>query len=138
MSAILSSGTKTERAPAKLRSVRPPRQRIARMPFMVVLASILVLGMVGLLALNTALQTQATELSAAQQQATELGYQVSALESTVSVLRAPSDLARKASALGMRPNPYAAFIVLPDGTIIGNPTPVAGNELPSMTWPEGR
>ena len=40
------------------------------------------------------------------------------------------ELARRASALGMRPNPYPAFLVMPKGKVIGKPRPVTGNEVP--------
>src|SRR4029453_4593332 len=45
---------------------------------------------------------------------------------------APQELARRASALGMRPNPYPAFLVIPSGKVIGKPTPVAGDEVPAL------
>jgi hypothetical protein len=32
----------------------------------------------------------------------------------------------------MRPNPHPAFLVLPDGKIVGKPIPVSGQEMPSL------
>jgi len=34
--------------------------------------------------------------------------------------------------LGMRPNPYPAFLELPSGKVIGKPTPVQGDEVPAF------
>jgi hypothetical protein len=32
----------------------------------------------------------------------------------------------------MRPNPYPAFLVVPSGKVIGEPTPIAGDEVPAL------
>lgn len=126
-----------ESAPAptrRLRQVTLPRTPMARVPFAIVVATILALGMVGLLVLNTALQTQAIDLRQAQIQASNLDHVVNALNSKVNQLRSPAQVAQRASALGMRPNPYTAFVLLPDGKIVGNPKKVTGEELPSMVY----
>jgi hypothetical protein len=82
--------------------------------------------------LNTTLQNQAFSSRALNRQATELAYTQAALENQIDVLSAPPELARRASALGMRPNPYPAFLELPSGKVIGDPRPVNGSEVPSM------
>src|SRR3712207_5664815 len=38
------------------------------------------------------------------------------------------EVARIASRLGMRPNPHPAFLVLPEGRVVGEPKPVSGSE----------
>jgi len=54
------------------------------------------------------------------------------LENQLDALAAPQELARRASALGMRPNPFPAFLVLPSGKVVGEPIAVSGDELPAL------
>jgi hypothetical protein len=97
-----------------------------------VLIGIFGVGMAGLLMLNTTLQNQAFESRTLNRQATELAYAQADLENQLDALAAPQELARQASALGMRPNPYPAFLVLPNGKVVGKPTPVEGKEVPAL------
>lgn len=120
------------RPAADLRPVARPAPRLSRAPFLLVLIGVFGLGMAGLLMLNTTLQNQAFAARALDRQATELAYTQADLESRIDVLSAPPELARQASALGMRPNPYPALLELPSGEVIGDPTPVSGLEVPSM------
>lgn len=115
---------------ARLLPVPEPVRRISRIPFLMVLAGMLGLGMVGLLFLNTSLQNRAFQARALNQQATELSYHQADLERQVDEARAPQELAGRASSLGMRPNTYPVYLVLPEGKVIGKPTPVKGDELP--------
>jgi hypothetical protein len=105
---------------------------LARFPFLLVLIGIFGIGMAGLLMLNTTLQSQAFESRTLNRQATELAYAQADLEDQLDVLAAPQELARRASAIGMRPNPYPAFLVLPGGRVLGEPTPVGGQEVPAL------
>lgn len=115
-----------------LRAVAEPAARLARFPFLLVLIGIFGIGMAGLLMLNTTLQSQAFESRTLNRQATELAYAQADLENQLDSLAAPQELARRASALGMRPNPYPAFLVLPSGKVVGEPTPVGGQEVPAL------
>jgi hypothetical protein len=117
---------------ARLRPVAAPTQRLARFPFLLVLIGIFGLGMAGLLMLNTTLQNQAFQARSLNRQATELAYVQADLENRLDRQAAPAELARLASRAGMRPNPHPAFLVLPEGKIIGEPTPVSGREMPSL------
>jgi hypothetical protein len=115
-----------------LRALPPASPRLARVPFILVLIAAFGIGMTGLLMLNTTLQNQAFQVSTLNRQANELTYTQADLESQIDQLAAPQELARKASADGLRPNPYPAFLVLPKGNIVGRPRPVTGNEVPAM------
>ena len=117
---------------AKLRPVPPPRSRLARIPFLLVLIGIFGLGMAGLLMLNTTLQNQMFQARSLNRQATELAYVEADLQNRLDAAGAPGELARRASLIGMRPNPRPAFLVLPKGKVIGNPTPVTGSEAPDL------
>jgi len=115
-----------------LRALPKPLPRLARVPFILVLIAIFGLGMTGLLMLNTTLQNQAFQSSTLNRQATELAYTQADLESQLDKMAAPQELARRASAYGLRPNPYPAFVVLPGGKVVGTPRPVTGNEVPEI------
>jgi len=115
-----------------LHAVAKPAARLARFPFLLVLIGIFGIGMAGLLMLNTTLQGQAFQSRTLNRQATELAYAQADLENQLDALAAPQELARRASALGMRPNPYPAFLVLPSGKVIGKPTSVQGHEVPAF------
>ncbi|OYN89827.1 hypothetical protein [Parenemella sanctibonifatiensis] len=125
-------------APERHRGSRPPlkvvrgrRQRAGRLPFLLLLTLVLAAGMAGLLLLNTQLQSQAMEVRDAERRATDLSNQQARLEGEVELARSTPELARKASALGLRPNLHTVYLVLPDGTIVGEPNAVEGDELPS-------
>jgi hypothetical protein len=115
-----------------LRALSSPPRRMARLPFLVVLIGAFGVGMAGLLMLNTALQNQAFEARTLSRQATELTYVQADLESQLDTVSSPASLAQKASTLGMRANPYPAFLVLPSGKVLGKAKPVKGNELPEL------
>lgn len=115
-----------------LRAVAPPAARLARFPFLLVLIGIFGIGMAGLLMLNTTLQSQAFESRTLNRRATELAYVQADLENQLDALAAPQELARRASELGMRPNPFPAFLVLPSGKVVGKPIPVSGDEVPAL------
>jgi hypothetical protein len=115
-----------------LHPVAEPAPRLARFPFLLVLIGIFGLGMAGLLMLNTTLQSQAFESRTLNRQAGELAYAQADLENQLDALAAPQELARRASALGMRPNPFPAFLELPSGKVVGQPTPVQGGEVPAL------
>lgn len=139
MSALLApsggdSGT-TERE--RLRTVpgtasRQDPPRLAPMPFLVVLMGLLGLGLAGLLMLNTTLQGQAFESRQLQRQESELAYRQAELETSLDKAAAPQELAERASALGLRPNPYPIILRLPEGKIEGDPKRVDGDELPGI------
>ncbi|MBA3530080.1 MAG: hypothetical protein H0T91_12370 [Propionibacteriaceae bacterium] len=112
-----------------LRALPRPLPRLARVPFILVLIAVFGLGMTGLLMLNTTLQNQAFAASTLNRQATEFAYSQADLKTQIDTLAAPQELARRASALGLRPNPHPAFLVLPQGKIVGKPRPVSGNEV---------
>ena len=111
--------------------------RVSRFPFVLGLVALIALAMGGLVVVNTQIQTQAVELAALEREATNLGHQQAALEADVNQARSAANLEQQAHRLGMRPNPNPAFIVLPEGKILGTPTPVVGNELGDqvyLTW----
>lgn len=120
----------------KLRAVRNAPRRIAQLPFVLIIAVLLGGGMTGVLVLSTTIQTQSVELAALQAHEAELRYQEAALVAQVQDLRSSANLAERAWALGMRPNPHPAFIQMPSGQVVGAPIPVTGEELSGMVPPQ--
>lgn len=108
---------------------------IRAFPFAGLVVAILIAGMIGLLALNVHLETQAFELSKAQRKAATLALEVSDKQAQVYAKSGPEQLAGAASALGMVPNTYPAFVDLRTGQIIGTPKAVTGNEMPALKVP---
>lgn len=121
-----------ERRRRILRLVPPPRPRLARAPFLLVLIGLVGVGMVGLLLLNTGLQNQAFEASQLRQQAAETSYQQGELAQLAIEAASTRELSRKATELGLRPNPGVAFLELPDGRISGKPVVADGKFQPSV------
>ncbi|QGN31915.1 hypothetical protein [Microlunatus sp. Gsoil 973] len=106
--------------------------RLGRVPFVLALIMILGIGMAGLLALNTSLQTQAFEARSLHQKANQLTYQQASLHTQVAELRSSDNLAARAFKLGMRPDPSPGFIRLPDGQVIGKAKRINGDEVPMI------
>jgi len=129
---IAARGDAVRTAGRPLRAVAQPAVRLARFPFLLVLIGVFGLGMAGLLMLNTTLQSQAFQSRTLNRQAGELAYAQADLENQLDALAAPQEVARRASALGMRPNQFPAFLVLPAGKVVGKPTPVSGHEVPAL------
>lgn len=126
-----------EQETARLRAVPVPAGRLSRVPFLLVLAATLGLGMVGLLVLNTTVQTNAVEVRALDARLTTLSYTEAELETRLDRAESPADLAGKASDLGLRPNPYPAFIDLETGEVSGDPRAVEGDEMDALVTTTG-
>jgi len=107
---------------------------MATIPFVMVVALVMAAGMVALLVLTTALQSQTFVVQSQQREAERLADQLSALQSELADRRSVQNLAVAAQKLGMRPNPYGAQLQLPDGTVIGDASAVTGSEIPSVHY----
>lgn len=126
-----------EQAPSvrpRLQSVPQPQRRMATVPFVMVVALVMAVGMVGLLVLTTALQDQTFTVQAKQRQAEQLADQLSALQAELADARSVQNLAVAAQKLGMRPDPYGTQLVLPQGTVVGKGVAVSGVEVPSVRY----
>jgi hypothetical protein len=127
-----SKGADAKSGQRRLRTVPPLPGRMARVPFITVLIAIFGIGMVGLLMVNTSLQNQAFESRSLNRQAAQLIYAEAELQSQLNQVRAPDQIAAKASALGMRANPRPAFLVVPSGKVIGEQYRVDGTEMKGL------
>jgi hypothetical protein len=125
-------------AQARSRALRPmsglPRPRLTvvaraatrapRIPFVVLVVTLLVGGLVGLLLLNTALQRGAYKTTALRDHAEALSVRQQQLEIRVDAMAEPQRLAQRALRLGMVADARPGFLELATGKIIG--TPAAG------------
>ena len=135
MSALVEPRQKAqETTTSGLRPVPTQQGGLGRLPFMLILAGVLVAGLVGLLMLQTRVQEQSFEVRQLQTKATELLYRQAQLNADVQQKATPAEIARQATALGMVPNPYAVYIDVRTGTIIGAQKVVRGNEVPYITY----
>jgi hypothetical protein len=135
MTALLAPrpGRESTRKP-RLRALDAPKRRVATVPFVLTLAAILALGMVGMIVLVTALQEQGLAVQSRQHDATVLANRVSQLQAQVGDARSIKNLAVAAQGLGMKPDPYAVAMRLSDGKTFGSSRPVQGNEMPDVRY----
>lgn len=127
-------GSAAARRRASLSLVAPLRGDVSRVPFVAVLVSLLVAGLLGLLMLNTVLAQGSFALYTLRDDARVLADREQALLREVEALRSPATLAEKAAGLGMVPGGQPAFLRLPDGAILGADIPA---ELPVDVLAEG-
>jgi len=114
-----------ESAAERARLTVVPRQRTAarRMPFVILVALVLLGGVVGLLMFNTSMQQASFTVTTLETSAARLHAEEQSLRMELDQLRDPQRVATRAQALGMVPLVNPAFLRLPDGTALGNPVP---------------
>ena len=118
---------------ARLAVVRGSGSRAPRVPFAALVLTVLALGLVCLLVLNTSLQQGAFHARDLEARAQVLAQQREALELRVAELREPQRVAEQAAALGMVPNPSPAFLRLSDGEVLGAPSQAAAESEEFLT-----
>src|SRR3954454_13856875 len=101
--------------------VPPVAGRAPKAPFVVLVAALLVGGLVGVLALHTALAEDSFRLHDLQARSAALADQEHALEQQGAADASALALTRRAEALGMVRSENPAFIRLSDGRILGKP-----------------
>jgi hypothetical protein len=112
--------------------VTPPLPiALPRAPFLVLMVSLVVLGVAGVLILNTKINENAFRLDSLQGQQTSLDLQEQQLKQNLAQLEAPGNLRAAASRLGLVPAGTPAFINLPDGRVVGVPQPATGSTTTS-------
>lgn len=117
-------------APARPRLTLLSSQRpmMSNVGFGILIAVLVAVGLALVMVVTTSVAAQSRDLAALRKEATELGYTAAALTTELQSKSSSASLALRAADLGMVPNPYPAFIDLADGAILGEPTPVRGDE----------
>ena len=126
-------------APVEATADAPPRLKVAppapvvtpRAPFVLLVLTVVVSGVLGILVLNTKINENAFRLHDLQQRQTALDVQEEQLQQELAELESPGSLAAAARRLGLVPAGTPAFIRLPDGRVLGVPQPASGQ--PSIT-----
>jgi hypothetical protein len=118
-------------------SVVPPRVANARSgPFVALVAAILVVGLVGLLLLNLAMQKGSFRLAELESRASALQTREQSLDLRVDRLSSSDRLSAEAIRMGMVPNPNPVFLDLSDGSIIGDAVTARPRREPVQNDPE--
>lgn len=108
---------------------RTRRSSAPRVPFVTFVSVILLAGVVGLLLFNTSMQQASFRATALQNQATDLSAQQEALEMDIEALNQPARLARLAKEMGMViPATPAGIIDLGTGKITGDPVAASATD----------
>jgi hypothetical protein len=124
-----------ENAVERARLTLVPRQqrRAPRVPFLALVAAVLLTGVVGLLVFNTHMQQTSFQATALEARATALHAQEQALRMELDSLRDPQRVAQRARTLGMVPIANPAFLQLSDGTVLGDAVPAAETDAQRLT-----
>jgi hypothetical protein len=99
---------------------------LPRAPFLVLVVSLVVVGVLGVLVLNTRINENAFRLDSLRQQQSTLDQQEQALARELALRESPGELRAAAARLGLVPAGTPAFINLPDGRVVGVPQPAPG------------
>lgn len=116
---------RTERmVDARLQSVGAPiRERLHKVPFVVVVIAVLAMGGSGVLYLNTKADEAGIRINRAEAASDDLRLEIESLQRDISGLDATPEIARKAQALGLVPAGETAIIDCTTGAcrIVGTP-----------------
>ncbi|QWC85619.1 hypothetical protein KLP28_02250 [Nocardioidaceae bacterium] len=108
-----------------LRLAPPARRRAPRVPFVALVGSVLLAGIVGLLLFNTSMQQGSFTASSMETRAAALEARQQTLQMQIEDLRNPQRVARQARRLGMVSAGNPAFLDLSDGSVLGDPEEAA-------------
>ncbi len=117
-------GGSPDRRPARsfqVVSAAPPRR--GQSAFVAACTLLLFAGLIAVLLLNTVMAKKSFELDHLQARLNALSDTQESLTHDIDAQSAPSQLAKRALALGMVPSSSAAFLRLSDGRILGHATP---------------
>ena len=94
----------------RLRLVPPVKARVSTFGFLLILAALVVVGMVFVMVVTTQVGAQSRDLSNLRREATQLSYEVAARRTELQGVSSSGSLCRRASDLGLVPNPVPAFV----------------------------
>jgi cell division protein FtsB len=97
-----------------------------RAPFVALVLAVVVIGVLGILVLNTKINENAFRLADLRDRQATLDRQEQELNQHIADQQSPNSLAAAARRLGLVPSGTPAFIKLPDGRVLGVPQPATG------------
>lgn len=121
-----------------LRMVSPLRpERASRGVFALVITTVLGVGMLGILLINTSLAQGAFTISELKSEQSALLQQEEALTEAVAAIAAPESLEAQARTLGMVPSTNPVFLDVTTGEVLGKPKPAPGTRatMPRLLTP---
>lgn len=126
MSQLTSTARVSARALNRPETIMPRLRVVTGAPlrrggaaFGIVCATLLAVGLIGLLVLNTALAQGSFTLQKLQSTSDQLTDAQVALNQSLDAAKSPASLATRATGMGMVPAESAAFLRLSDGKVIG-------------------
>ena len=99
---------------------------LPRAPFLLLMVGLVVVGVLGVLVLNTKINENSFRLGDLRNNQANLDLQEQQLARNLADLESPGNLRAAATRLGLVPAGTPAFINLPDGRVVGVPQPAAG------------
>jgi hypothetical protein len=102
----------------------------SRAPFLVLVLALAIGGLIGLVLLNTAVNENAFRLHDLDTKQASLDKQEQQLEQALDNRSSPAELAAQAKKMGLVPAGDPAFVVLPDGKVVGTPEPATAPSSP--------
>lgn len=122
------AGLRTPRPGTRTRVVAPPAPvAVPRAPFLVLVLTIVVIGVLGILVINTKINENAFRLDDLRHAQSVLDQQEQQLAEALAEKESPGNLAAAARVLGLVPAEQPAFLHLPDGKVLGAPQPATGS-----------
>lgn len=112
---------------ARLTVVPSTRPGAPRIPFIVLVSVVALVGVIGLLLFNTSLQQAAFTEATLEDRAAATADREEALRMELDDLRDPQHIAEQAEALGMVVPATPVFLRL-DGTVVGTPKPASAED----------
>ena len=106
---------------------------LPRAPFLVMVVALVVVGVLGVLVLNTKINENAIRLDDLQAGKAALDVQEQELAQELAERESPGNLRVAAKRLGLVPAGKPAFISLPDGRVVGVPQPASGQSSATTT-----
>jgi hypothetical protein len=114
------------------KTVAPPApMALPRAPFLILVVSMVIVGVLGVLVLNTKINENSFTLDDLQAQQQGLDLKEQQLSRDLEEAQSPGNLRAAAKRLGLVPAGTPAYITLPNGKIVGVPTPATANSTSS-------
>ena len=126
-------GSRSASPAPRLRGVSAPARERSRAGLVMLCVALLVCGLLSILVLNLSLERGSYLLAQQKAEIGQLQDQNQLLAEDLSSLRAPDQLAKKATKLGMVLNERAVFIRPGDGRVLGAPTLSVAAPAPNVT-----
>ncbi len=99
---------------------------VPRTPFVVLVLTVVIGGVLGILLLNTKINENAFRLDDLNRRQASLTQQQEELERDLAVKESSGDLEAQARRLGLIPADKPAYLRMPDGRVFGVPQPANG------------